>query len=260
MAWRAILMRFPEDIELSDLSSDWKPLPLGTPEEVKVAFENIFPNQYHVLGQTHIKTEGMWAKFDYATSDDGGVVHMISVQSNAGPGAAVAMKSICERFDCRMADLQTGEFADFAEKTDTSMIEFRHWRRRTSRQMLCVFAAATVAVILIHLAQDSGAIPATKALSKPMMVFYGISGLVTLNLLLFTGSLFGAMKDVSAVEREDLSDSEKEERGEEILVPAFQGQRPPPMIFSRLLPIPTGAFFGMIAGSIVAAIVSALFF
>ena len=75
-----------------------------------------------------------------------------------------------------------------------------------------------------------------------------------------SASVLAALKDVSAVEGEDIPEKDKEERTEEILVPAFQGQRPAPQTLSRFVHIPTGALLGMLAGSILAAILSVLFF
>ena len=257
MTWVATLVRCSESAAVSDLPTDWKPPVIGTLDEVTAVFEETFPGQHHVPGQTKVKGEGFWITFSYVgqslTPD---AILAIGVESNAGIGAPVALKLICDRLNCRLLDHQTGEFADFAEQTKDSMEDFTKWRRRAARRTVWILSAATVVVTLVHLLQDFGAIPKVEAFSKLSVGSYGFVGLLAMNLLLFLSGVLSAMKQLSTAETEDTSQEEKELIEEAILLPAFQGERDPPQVISRFVHIPITLLVGLIAGSILAWLLS----
>lgn len=170
------------------------------------------------------------------------------------------LRSASENLECRLLDLQTAQFADFSEQTEASLRAFVELRNRMKRERRWAFAVAVAMIAIFHALQDSGVIPAVERLSKIATGVYGFLGLIFLNCLVFFSSVLIALSQARRLDDEVESQEEKERLEEAILVPAFKGQAAPPSFIARYLHIGVGAMFGIIAGSILAGIVSLLFF
>lgn len=134
MTWDAVLFRAPQGVAIDDLPRDWRLPPIGTPEEVKVVFEEEFPGQRHVEGQSSVEGDTFWVLFNYNARNDAGKIESIGVQASPTPAAIAVLRHACEVLGVRMMDCQTGEFADFSQATVTSMDEYARWRERALRK------------------------------------------------------------------------------------------------------------------------------
>lgn len=135
MSWDGLMMRFPPNIRISEMPTDWKPPSLGTPSEVQDQLKRAFPEHRHIDGQTSIDGETFFILLNYSPRNDDGAVESIGVQSTPAPEAIAQLKRACELLDLRFYDCQTGEFADFSSETEASMENFAAWRERVMRQM-----------------------------------------------------------------------------------------------------------------------------
>ncbi len=261
MKWEAILMRFPDGIVAEDIPKDWQPPCIGTTAKVKSTLETAFPYGEHGEGQSMVKDDDFQVEFSYGVIDQNDdSVRVISVQSNSSLAAVPVLRSASEALACRLFDLQTGRFADFGEQTEASMNDFVALRGRMKWERAWAFGVTVAIVMIFHALQDSGTIPAVERLSKAATGFYGFMGLILLNCFAFLSSVMIALWQAKHIDSEVESQEEKERMEEAILVPAFQGKGSPPSVIARYFHIPVGALFGMIAGSILAGILSLLIF
>jgi len=259
MKWEAVLVQLPEGVVVEDLPVGWQPPCIGTPKEVQATFEAAFPNGKHDDGHSTVEADGAEVEFTYGISDDSeDPVRAISVRSNPSVSAVPVLQSASEIFDCRLFDLQIGEFADFGEQTEASMRDLVALQNRMKRERRWAFGVTVAIVVIFHALQDSGAIPAVKPLSKVAVGFYGFWGLILLNCFAFLSSVLVALWQARKLGDHVESQEEKEKLEEAILVPAFQGSGTPPSLIGRYLHIPVAAFIGMIAGAILAGVLSLL--
>jgi hypothetical protein len=260
MKWNAILMRFPNGGGVEGIPKDWQPPCIGTSAEVKAALEAALPDGRHADGRSTVKGDSFWVQFSYGAPEASSeAVRAIGIESDADLGSVPILKRVSEKLDCRLLDLQTGQFADFAEHTEASMNEFVQLRRRMKQERRWAFGGTVVAVVTLHALQDSGTIPAVESLSKSAVGVSGFVGLVFLNALAFFSSIISAIAQLRRVEDMGTPPEENERMEEAILVPAFRGERTPPPLIARFLHIPVAGLFGMIVGSILAWILSLLF-
>jgi hypothetical protein len=228
---------------------------------VKATLETAFPSGQHDDGHSTVEADGAEVEFTYgALHDNDDSVKIISVQCNGSLDTVPVLRSASENFECRLFDLQTSRFADFGEQTETSVNDFVALRNRMKRERVWAFSVTVAIVMIFHALQDSGAIPAVERLSKGETGVYGFIGLVFLNCLAFLSSVMMAMRQAGKIESEVASQEEKERLQEAILVPTFQGKGSPPSLIARYFHIPVWALFGMIAGSILAWLLSMLIF
>lgn len=261
MDWEAILMRFPDGVVAEDIPKDWQPPAIGTLAEVKSTLETAFPHGEHDAGQSTVRGEEFQVEFSFCVMDESDdSVRAISVRSNASLDAVPILRSASEEFDCRLFDLQAGLFADFGEQTEASMSDFVVLRSRMKRERRWAFSVTVAVLMVFHALQDSGTIPAVERLSKGATGVYGFMGLIFLNVLAFLSSVMIALGQAKSIDSEVAPQEEKERMEEAILVPAFRGEGSPPPLVARYLHIPVGALLGMIAGSILAGILSLLIF
>lgn len=256
MKWEAILVRLSKGVGVEDLPVGWQPPSLGTPEKVKATFEATFPKGEHVEGYSQVKAGGSEVEFIYGGLDDDSSVRVISVQCNAGLDTMPILRSASEKFGCRLFDLQTGQFADFGTQTEASMNDFVALRSRMELENRLAFALTVANVLIFYVLQDSGVIPTVASLSKVAVGVYSILGLVLLNCFAFLSSVLLALLQARELGEEVDSQVEKEKLEESILVPAFQGAGSPPSLIARFFHIPVGISFGMIAGAILAWVIS----
>jgi hypothetical protein len=259
MKWEAVLIQVPEGVVVEDLPVGWQPPRIGTSEEVQATLETAFPKGQHDDGHSAVEADGAEVEFIYAALDDGDdSVRIISVQCNGSLDTVPVLRSVSEHLDCRLFDLQTGQFADFGEQTEASMNAFVALRDRMKRERRWAFGLTVVVVVIFHALQDSGAIPAGKPSSKVVVGFYGFWGLILLNVFAFLSSVLAALWQARKLGDETESEDDKAKLEEAILVPAFEGAGNPPSLIARYFHIPVGIGFGMIAGAILAGLVSLL--
>lgn len=160
-------MRFPDGGGVEAIPKDWQPPCIGTSAEVKSAFEEALPDGKHVDGRSTVKGDGFWAEFRYGPPEASSEpVTAIGIQSDAGLGAVPILKTVSEKLGCRLLDLQTGQFADFAEQTEASMNDFMELRRRMKQERRWAYGGTVAAVVTLHALQDSGTIPAVESAQK----------------------------------------------------------------------------------------------
>lgn len=135
MSWDGLMMRFPPNIRVSEIPTDWQPPVIGTGSEVQERFKQIFPEHCHMEGQTAVEGDSFFILFDYQARNEQGTVDSISVQSTPVPEAMTQLKRVCELLNLRFLDCQTSEFADFSRETEASMENFAAWRDRVLRKM-----------------------------------------------------------------------------------------------------------------------------
>jgi hypothetical protein len=259
MKWEAILVRIPEGVVFEDLFVGWQPPCIGSLEEVKATLQATFPDGQHDDGHSEVEADGSVVEFTYAALDENeDSVRIISVQCNANPGSIPVLRSASEDFACRLFDLQSGQFADFSEQTEASMSDFVALRNQMKRERRWAFGLAVAVVVIFHALQDSGVIPVVKPLSKVVVGFYGLWGLILLNCFAFLSSVLAALCQARKLGDETESEDDKAKVEEMILVPAFQGAGNPPSLIARYFHIPVGICFGVIAGAILAGLVSLL--
>lgn len=260
MEWEAILMRFP-DRSPEDIPSDWRPPGIGRVEEVQSLLESSFPDAEHTEGLSVVRGDGYSVEFDYDPCEEGeDILRAIAVHSDPGPGAVPVLKLAAENLNCRLLDLQAGEFADFGRRTEASFNDFIALRRRLKRQQRWAFGATVTVVMVLHGLQDAGVFPARQRLSKLAIASYGLVGLLILNAAVFLSSVVIAIGQARRLKAETKTQEEQDEIEEAILVPAFQGKGFPPSFIVRYLHIAVGGLIGMIAGSILAWGVWLVFF
>ena len=260
MEWEAILMRIPDGIGFEELPKNWQPPSIGNSVEVKSLLEAALPHEDHIDGHSRIEGDGFWVEFDYEPSEPDELVRAVVVRSSASLGAVSILRLASETLDCRLLDLQTGRVADFGEQTEASINDFIELRRRMKQEKRWAFVVTVVLVATFHVLQDSGTIPVMESLSKPAIASYGFVGLIFLNAIVFLFSVVVAMRKAKQFKSESTSQEEQEEIEEAILLPAFQGEGSPPSFIARFLHIPVAALLGMIAGSILAWVLSLVLF
>lgn len=88
--------------------------------------------------------------------------------------------------------------------------------------------------------------------AHPWAVFwYSFFALLFLNLFDFVVTLFAAFRVAHDVAASAQPDEQKERQVEAILVPAMQGQLPPPPIVWRIIRYPVALCFGSMVGAVV---------
>ena len=88
--------------------------------------------------------------------------------------------------------------------------------------------------------------------AHPIAVFgYSFFALVFLNIFAFGVTLLAAFRQAKEVAVSADSDEQKKREVEEILVPAMQGQSPPPAIVWRIIRYPVAFCFGSMVGALV---------
>jgi hypothetical protein len=86
--------------------------------------------------------------------------------------------------------------------------------------------------------------------AHPMAVFtIGLLANISLNILVFAVTLLAALLQAKQVSASTAPEAEKEQRVEEILVPAMQGETPPAPRLWQLVRYPAAASFGVMAGA-----------
>jgi hypothetical protein len=259
MKWEAILVRVPEGLKPEDIPKHWPPLSIGSLAEVKAKLEAMFPGGQHDDSHSAVEADGDEVEFSYALLDeDDDSVRAISVQCNGSFDTVPVLRSASENFACRLFDIQTGQFADFGEQTEASMNDFVALRSRMKRERRWAFGMTVAIVVLFHALQDWGAILAVERLSKVSVGLCGFWALILLNAVLFLSSVSTALELARKLGDEADSEEQKEKLEQVILVPAFQGAGNPPWLIARYFHIAVGISFGMIAGAILAGLVSLL--
>lgn len=110
--------------------------------------------------------------------------------------------------------------------------------------------AATIIAIVCVLRQPLGIANVRHA--HPMAMFtYSLLGVIFLNILVFLVTLLGAFRLAHNVSASTETDEQKEREVEEILVPAMQGQLPPPPMVCRIIRYPLACLFGSMFGALV---------
>ena len=95
--------------------------------------------------------------------------------------------------------------------------------------------------------------------AHPMAIFmYGLLGLVFLNMVAFVVTLFCAFRLAKDVAARPVSDEQKERDVEGILVPAMQGQLPPPPLIWRIIRYPLALCCGLMAGAVLGWIIATI--
>jgi hypothetical protein len=132
MAWNGIIMRFGDVKHVEDLPMDIQLLPIGKLEFVLNTLQRVLPDaNNHRVGQVSLEGDDFWLELDYdCHTDSEGMVSAMSIRSNAGNGSLEPLQLICDAFDSRLFDCQTGELADLAAATGKSMKTFSDWRDR----------------------------------------------------------------------------------------------------------------------------------
>lgn len=131
MSWGGVILRAPYGLAMANLPGEFVVRPLGSSDFVRGILEQLFPDQTHVDSQSWICGEYFWLELNYGHDvSPAGTIDSISVRSNAENGAIHALKSVCDALDARLFDNQTGEFADFADNTRSSLREFVDFRDR----------------------------------------------------------------------------------------------------------------------------------
>ena len=130
MAWGGLIFRVPQGTRAAELTSDSQLQPLGSEEQIRSKLAELFPDQRHRIGQSCIEGDDFWLELNYARPTDGELHTCIGVRSNAGGGALMVLKRICEAFGARLFDNQMGEFTDLQTETRESMKIFREFRDR----------------------------------------------------------------------------------------------------------------------------------
>lgn len=127
------MFRLPHGVPLAELPNDFKPPPIGTSKEVRTLLERAFPGCEHNVDQMLVDGKTFWIEFSYRPDPKSEMVEHVRVRSDAGSGAMLLMKQVCELLDVSLIDCQTTEIADFAEQTEDSMNRFSEWRDRAMR-------------------------------------------------------------------------------------------------------------------------------
>lgn len=130
MAWGGLIFRAPDGVRIVDLPNDFQLEPLGSDEEIRTKLAETFPDQRHTAGRSCIEGDDFRVELNYADAEDQGPRTCIGVRSNAGDGALLVLKRVCEAFGARLYDNQTGDFADLELETRDSMKAFREFRDR----------------------------------------------------------------------------------------------------------------------------------
>lgn len=127
MAWSGLMFKLPADAKLEDLPNDYQLPLIGSSEEVYIQLTRLFPKSKHKLGQTDYCDETSYLELRY---DKDSMVDSISVRSNAGPTAMLAMRAVCEGMGLTLFDNQSGKAADFGTETQEGMNKYREWISR----------------------------------------------------------------------------------------------------------------------------------
>lgn len=130
MAWDGIMLRLPVGVPLSELPNDFQTPTIGALDDVKSLLKGAIPDGNYNPTQLVIVGSEFWCEFNFRLDAKGAMVEHVGVRSNVGAGALAAMKRVCEVLDLTLIDCQTGEIADFAERTLDSVKEFAEWRDR----------------------------------------------------------------------------------------------------------------------------------
>jgi hypothetical protein len=137
MAWGADILRFPKDgSSINDVPHNWRPEPLGSPEQVNTVFERLFPGDTR---GDHCVLRGpdFYIEFNYQPSRENPYdqnppkddrVEAISMRSNGGAEAAEAVFKVCNAFE--NAQVCTGNLFFTLEAIQKSMGAFMAYRER----------------------------------------------------------------------------------------------------------------------------------
>lgn len=122
-------MRLPEGMTMSEIAEkfgdDWTLPPVGSVTEIGDVMKSLFPDAEHRNDESTVENEYTYVQFNYRDRTGNGTVESIGVVSNGDEGGIAIIKSVCDRFDLRMFDHQSGEIADFETEPRRSMQEYR---------------------------------------------------------------------------------------------------------------------------------------
>ena len=131
MSWDAIIMRFGDAKTINDFPADFNPPPVAETLTLKATLRRLFPDADHHDERSFLEGDDFWLELNHGChTDESGNVSAVGVRSNAGKGAIVHLQRLCEALNSRLLDIQTSEFADFADDTESSMHSFSEWRDR----------------------------------------------------------------------------------------------------------------------------------
>jgi len=129
MTWGASLMRLPDGMAMSEIAKnygdDWTLPPVGSVTEIGNVMKSLFPDSEHLGDESTVETDYTYVQFNYRDRTGDGTVESIGVVSNGDEDGIGIIKTVCEHFDLRMVDHQSGEIADFENEPRRSMEEYR---------------------------------------------------------------------------------------------------------------------------------------
>lgn len=138
MTWGASLMRLPDGLTIGEMSvkfgDDWNLAPVGSVADIGDALKSLFPDARHWDDECVVESEYAYVQFNFKDRTGNGTVEAIGIVSNGEEDSIAVIKSVCERFELRMFDHQTGEIADFDSEPKRSMEEYRAFCDRARKQ------------------------------------------------------------------------------------------------------------------------------
>jgi hypothetical protein len=130
MSWDGIIFRAPEGKSVNELPANFVMSPLGSTAEIAAVLQHVFPHAAHHRGQCCVQGDDYWLELNFGYPPDKDIRDSIGVRCNAGPGVVPVLQQVCDAFQARLFDNQTGEFADLGAETHASLNAFAEWRGR----------------------------------------------------------------------------------------------------------------------------------
>ena len=138
MTWGASLMRLPDGMTVGEMSSklgdDYQLEPVGSVTEIGDAMKSLFPDAEHRDDESTVRGPYTYVRFNYRDRKGKGAFESIGVVSNGDDDGIAMIKLVCDRFDLKMVDHQSGEIADFDEEPRRSLEAYRAFCDRARRQ------------------------------------------------------------------------------------------------------------------------------
>ena len=129
MAWNALLMKFLPNTKVEDLSSDFKPQPIGSFDFICEKFYKNFPLENLETYEHYINysDETGYVEFSIEKTNK---VESIGIRSNATVAMLKVMMKVCDIFEVSLLDFQTSEIVENEEMLKESMGKYRSWSNR----------------------------------------------------------------------------------------------------------------------------------